>query len=234
MVIESVIFDFDGVIVDTEPLHYKAFQKILEPLGMGYSWEDYCQTYMGFDDRDAFKEAFSASGKALSQDQLNDLISKKADCFQEIIKNGTTPYPGVVELINHLYASNIPIALCSGALAKDIKPILAELAISHCFSCIITADDVPHSKPDPRCYDLTWQQLQQKHPEKITDRMNCVAIEDTPAGISSAKGAGLKVVAVTNSYPAERLAQADCILSVLTELFRFPFKDASKAARVSH
>lgn len=218
MTIESVIFDFDGVIVDTEPLHYKAFQEILSPLGLGYSWEDYCNTYMGFDDRDAFKELFASHGRPLTQEQMEKLIVSKANCFQKIVKNGTTPYPGVVELIDHLNVSEIPLAICSGALLSDIKPILAEFNISHYFSCIITADDVPHSKPDPLCYEMAWQKLQQKHTVKISNKGNCIAIEDTPAGISSAKGAGLKVVAVTNSYPADRLKQADLIIAELTQL----------------
>lgn len=218
MIIESVIFDFDGVIVDTEPLHYKAFQEILSPLGLGYSWEDYCKTYMGFDDRDAFKESFASHGMTLAQEQMEKLIVSKANCFQKIIKNGTTPYPGVMELIDHLNVFKIPIAICSGALISDIKPILTELNINHYFSIIITADDVPQSKPDPRCYDMAWLQLQQKHPTKIINRQNCLAIEDTPSGITSAKGAGLRVAAVTNSYPAGRLKQADLIIAELTQL----------------
>lgn len=89
----AVIFDFDGVIVDTEPLHYQAFQKILSPRNLGYSWEDYLAVYMGFDDRDAFREAFAQRGVALSEGELEQLIAHKAVIFQEVIASGVAPYP---------------------------------------------------------------------------------------------------------------------------------------------
>src|SRR5919108_3104199 len=95
----AVIFDFDGIIVDTEPLHYKAFQEILVPLGLGYSWEEYLRRYIGFDDRDAFREAFRAGGKVLGEEELRELIEEKGQAFQRTIATGVEPYPGVVELI---------------------------------------------------------------------------------------------------------------------------------------
>lgn len=215
MIIESVIFDFDGIIVDTEPLHYKAFQKTLVPLELGFTWNEYCEIYMGYDDRDAFREAFKSKTRSLSTETLDHLISKKAEYFQKIISSGTTPYPGVIALVHHLHTSGVPLAICSGALRSDIHPILEQFSIKKYFSCIVTAEDVPHSKPDPRCYQIAWQQLQKLHPGKITTARKCLAIEDTPAGIESAKGAGLFVVAVTNSYPPEKLTQADVIIQTL-------------------
>lgn len=220
MTVESVIFDFDGVIVDTEPLHYKAFQEVLVPLDLGFTWDDYCEIYMGYDDRDAFREAFASNSRTLSDAMLEQLISDKAACFQKII-SGTTAYPGVIDLINYLNASGIPLAICSGALRSDIYPILEQLSIKQQFSCIITAEDVPSSKPDPRCYQLAWQRLKQLHADKVTSTGNCLAIEDTPAGIAAAKGAGLIVAAVTNSYPEDKLSQSDIILESLHE---FPDK----------
>ena len=215
MQIEAVIFDFDGVIVDTEPLHYKAFQEILSPKGLGYSWEDYVSVYMGFDDRDAFNEAYRRKGAHLSKKELEELICQKADVFQKVISDGVAPYPGVLELIRNLEARNIPIAICSGALRSDIEPIIANLGISESFTHIVTADDVPHSKPDPTCYIMAYQKLAESFPDKISKPENCMAIEDTPAGIAAAKGAGLKVVAVTNSYPDNELGKADTIVTQL-------------------
>lgn len=215
---ESVIFDFDGVIVDTEPLHYKAFQEILAPLGLGFTWEEYCATYMGFDDRDAFREAFNAGARPLSSEELDQLIRAKAGLFQTIVSSGVTAYPGVVELIECLHGAGIPLALCSGALRSDIEPILEQLSIGSRFSCMVTAEDVPHSKPDPASYRLAFRLLQGRYPEAGLRAERCVAIEDTPAGIASAKGAGLRAIAVLNSYPADRLSQADLALRSLEEL----------------
>lgn len=219
---ESVIFDFDGVIVNSEPLHYRAFQAVLEPLGLGFGWQDYCDVYMGFDDRDAFREAFSVGKEQLTDNRLEQLIAQKAEIFQRIITANVPPYPGVVELIRHLHDKNIPIAICSGALLSDIEPILHNLKIAHCFSFIVTAEDVAKSKPDPACYQLTFERLRAKY-QQLTMPSASLAIEDTPAGIAAAKGAALQVVAVTNSYPSGQLQQADILVSELTELITSHF-----------
>ncbi len=216
--VKAVIFDFDGVIVDTEPLHYRAFQRILEPLGFGFSWEKYVETYMGFDDRDAFKEAFNSKDHQLSQTELNKLVLEKAEVFQDVILDGVTAYPGVVKLITKLHDSGIPLAICSGALLSDIVPILELLQISSCFDLIVTADDVQKSKPDPESYQLTFQKLSSLHADKNLTFNNTIVIEDTPAGIKSANGAGLKVIGVTNSYPRENLSAAVLIVDSLESL----------------
>jgi len=204
--LNAVIFDFDGIIVDTEPLHYQAFQEILEPLGLGYSWQEYQERYMGFDDRDAFREAFSAGGRSLSDQELKERIEEKAQAFLTIVSVGVAPYPGVVELIRSI-SGNLPLGLCSGALRSDIDPILIQLGLTNAFDALVTAEEVAASKPDPESYRLTLQRLQEIFPGQI-DPAASIAIEDTPAGIASATGAGLKVLAVTNSYPGARLTGA--------------------------
>jgi beta-phosphoglucomutase len=211
---EAVIFDFDGVIVDTEPLHYAAFQRLLEPLGLGFSWGQYVDTYMGFDDRDAFKEAFKTHGTGLSATALQSFIDQKADLFQEIIRDGIIAYPGVVGLIRGIRARHTPLAISSGALRSDIVPILETLGIADCFDVIVTAEDVVRSKPDPECYRLAHTRLNEFRRLDLTPGQ-VLAIEDTPAGIAAAKGAGLRVMAVTNSYPAQHLSQADQIVETL-------------------
>jgi beta-phosphoglucomutase len=203
----AVIFDFDGIIVNTEPLHYKAFQQLLVPLGLGYSWEEYLRHYIGFDDRDAFHEAFREGGRFLGDEELKRLINEKADAFQHIISAGVEPYPGAVELIRSLQGV-LPLALCSGARPSDINPIMAQLDIAESFDTIVTAPDVAASKPDPASYILAVARLRSVFTGRELTHMNCLAIEDTPAGIASATGAGLKVLAVTNSYPEEKLGSA--------------------------
>lgn len=214
---EAVIFDFDGVIVDTEPLHYAAFQRVLEPLGMHFTWQEYVETYIGFDDRDAFKHAFFLKGTTLSREELYRLIQQKAAFFEEVIGSGVSAYPGVLDLLFRLHAQKLPLALCSGALRSDIDPILTMLGISDYFDVIVTADDVAVSKPDPECYQLAFQRLQTAHQNSLS-KDKTIAIEDTPAGISSAISAGLMVCAVTNSYPAARLDQATFIADSLSSL----------------
>lgn len=210
----AVIFDFDGIIVDTEPLHYKAFQEILVPLGLGYPWEEYLRHYIGFDDRDAFREAFRARGRALDDRELRELIAEKGSAFQRTIAAGVEPYPGVVELIRAI-GGKLPLGLCSGALPSDIEPILEQLELADLFDVIVTAADVQASKPDPASYLLTVAGLGEAYPAQRIIAGNCLAIEDTPAGIASAKAAGLQVLAVTNSYPEEALAGAGRVVNSL-------------------
>ncbi len=215
--LDALVFDFDGIIVDTEPLHYQAFQTVLAPYGLGYSWQEYLECYMGFDDRDAFREAFSGAGKHLDNALLAELIATKAAVFQNIISAGVAAYPGVIPLLKNL-AGTLPLALCSGALAHDIQPILQVLDLEHVFTVTVTADDVTASKPDPESYALALRRLMTAYPDRRFSASSCLAIEDTPAGIASATGAGLCVLAVTNSYKADHLTGATKIVDSLESM----------------
>lgn len=205
----AVIFDFDGIIVDTEPFHHKAFMEVLKPYGIACSWADYLEHYAGFDDRDAFRAFFSNAGKRLSKTKLLHLLAEKAETFAAVVAGGVTPYPGVLGLIRTL-AHDLPLGLCSGAVRSDILPILSQIGLDNIFRVIVTADDVPVSKPDPACYRLALQQLSCVAPDLCSQGKGCLAIEDTPTGIAAARGAGLPVLAITNNYPAERLQGEGC------------------------
>jgi len=217
---EAVLLDFDGIRGAREPMRYRAFTAVLDPVGMGFPGKEYVETYMGFDDRDAFREAFRAKGVALDDADLANLVSAKSRAFQDGIRNGVASYPGAVPMIASLHAAGRPLALCSGALRSDIDPILAQLGVARRFDVIVSADDVRRSKPDPESYALAFARLSERYPVLLTLPGKSVAVEDTPAGIRSAKGAGLRVLAVTNSYGAGELADADWIAESL-ESVRF-------------
>jgi beta-phosphoglucomutase len=217
---EAVLFDFDGVLVDSEPMHYRAFTAVLDPLGMGFPWKEYVDTYMGFDDRDAFREAFRAKGIGLDDANLAKLVAAKSEAFLRGLCDGVTAYPGVVALIESLHAAGHPLALCSGALRSDIDPILEQLGVARRFDVIVSADDVRRSKPDPESYSLAFARLSERCAASLTVPERSVAVEDTPAGIRSAKGAGLRALAVTNSYGPGELSEADWIVESL-EYVRF-------------
>ena len=217
---EAVLFDFDGILVDSEPMHYRAFTEVLDPLGLGFPWEAYVEIYMGFDDCDAFREAYRAKGIDLDDANLGKLVAAKSEAFLRGLSAGVTTYPGAVPLIETLSAAGFPLALCSGALRSDIDPILAQLGVARRFDVIVSADDVRRSKPDPESYALAFGRLSERHPALLTAPEMSVAVEDTPAGIRSAKGAGLRALAVTNSYGAGDLAEADWVVGSL-EAVRF-------------
>ena len=217
---EAVLFDFDGILVDSEPMHYRAFTGVLDPLGMGLPWKEYVEIYLGYDDRDAFRKAFGAKGIDLDDANLAKLVAAKSREFRNGIRNGVTAYPGAVPMIESLRAAGQPLALCSGALRSDITSILTQLGVARCFDVIVSTDDVRRSKPDPESYALAFARLSEKYATLLTVPGKSVAVEDTAAGIRSAKGAGLRVLAVTNSYGAGELAEADWIVESL-ESVRF-------------
>jgi beta-phosphoglucomutase len=212
---QAVVFDFDGVIADTERLHFDAFRKVLEPEGISFTWEDYVARYMGCDDRDAFRKSFRLGGRELDDRKLASLVRAKSRVFQEIIRNGVRTYPGVLRMIGSLHASGIPMAVCSGALRSDIDPILSGAGIACCFSRIVSAEDVRKGKPDPEGYILAFRELTRSHTSKVSSTGACLAVEDTADGIKAAKWAGFSVLAVANNYPAEALSRADYVADSL-------------------
>jgi len=218
MSLQAVFFDFDGIVVNSEPLHYRAFARVFEPEGLAFSWEIYCGVYLGFDDRDVVRERFREAGRTLDEATMRRLMQAKASAFLRLIEEeGAEAYPGVVELIRAL-SRRVPLAICSGALRSDIEPILAKLGIAACFHDMVTADQVQVSKPDPESYREGFSRISRKFPAEVTVPARCLAIEDTPAGIAAARGAGLRVLAVTNTYEADELTDADWVVSSLAEV----------------
>jgi len=210
--LEAVIFDFDGVIVDSEPLHHAAFNAVFAELGLNVSYEDYIRDYIGFDDRDAIRHACEVVGRPIDDALMPRLIADKAEAFERILGAGVQAIPGAVALIRST-AARWPIAIASGALRNDINLILPALAnddLAALFGAIVTADDVEHSKPDPATYLLAAKRLS-------VDPAACVAIEDTPAGLRSAKAAGMRTLAVATSYPVAKL-EADRVVENLESI----------------
>lgn len=213
--LEAVFFDFDGVIADTEPLHFRAFQRVLEALSIPMTWDQYLEECVGFDDRDVFRYMMARQGLALAPDALRALCARKADAFLALVREEQpAPYPGAERLLRDLHG-RVPLALCSGAVPGDIRPILAAASLDSLFEVMVTADDVEASKPDPTCYRLALERLRALHPGRALRAAHAVAIEDTPAGIAAAAGAGLRVLAVAHTHPARLLGQATRVVETL-------------------
>ncbi len=216
---KAVFFDFDGILVDTEPLHYAAFTEAFRPEGLDFSREEYDQVYIGFDDRDAVDTAARARGRNLADDVRQRLLRTKVDAFTRLVRETRlAPLPGVQEWIQLLRKRRIPIALCSGALRCDIDPVLDRIGLAAAFAIRVTADDVAHSKPDPASYRLAHERLC-RHVGRTFPPGQCLAIEDTPTGIASARGAGLRVLGVTTNCPAAALSEADYVVSSLKDVY---------------
>ncbi len=217
--LKAVIFDCDGILVDTEPLHYAAFQEILQPLGLGFDYEHYMKHYIGFDDRDAFREAFRERGRPLDGNRLSAFMEAKEDALQRIIARGVPTFPGVVELVRELAAEGVPMAVASGALRHEVETFVRGLELQDAFPVIVAADEVQHSKPDPETYLKALSRVREHFGFSELPARCCVAIEDTPTGMRSARQAGLFVVGVAHSYALEQLRdEADHVVKGLPEL----------------
>lgn len=214
---KAIIFDFDGVIVDSEPLHFRAFLRVARSLGITFDYQGYLRDYVGYDDRDAFRAMLEANRQAeLAHDpkQLADLCQRKAHAFEAIVNEGVDPIPGAVELVREAHGV-LPIAIASGATRADIDLILARLDLADAFAVITTADDVPQSKPDPRTYRIAFERLAAAHPDAQLEPASCLAIEDTAAGIASARGAGLMTLGLNTLGDAGQLRDAQRVVASL-------------------
>jgi beta-phosphoglucomutase len=216
--LKAVIFDCDGILVNTEPLHYEAFQKVLVPLGLGHDFERYMESFIGFDDRDAFLHAFEEAGREIDPLTLETLIEAKGNALAKLIEQGVPTFPGVVDLVRELGKHGLPMAVASGALRHEVQGFVRSLGLNGAFCAIVAADDVKKSKPDPETYLLALERLKEAQSWTSLDPGSCIAIEDTPAGIVSARAAGLFVIGVTNSFPEDHLREADRVIGSLAGL----------------
>jgi len=216
--LRAVIFDFNGIIVDDEPIHFKLFQRVLGEEGITLTEEDYYARYLGFDDRGAFSAGYQEKNRSLSDDKLAELVARKAEYYQEAIRNQVAIFPGVHVLIAAL-APQLPLAVASGALRAEIETILSTAALLHYFTVIVAAEDVAHGKPEPEIFLKALEQLNVRRGNRNTiNAADCLVIEDSKEGIKAARRAGMKCLAVTNSHPVELLSGADAVVTSLEEI----------------
>lgn len=214
--LRAVIFDCDGVIADTEPLHLAAFQKVLGEEGIELTEEDYYRRYLALDDRGCFTRAFLDNGKSLTIEALAELISRKASYIEPVMRGRLTLFPGAADFIRRVSAK-YPAAVASGALRREVELILEHGGLSDCFQLIVSAEDVAESKPAPDPFLKALALLNEAAPQKIYPR-ECLVVEDSVHGVEAAHSAGMFCLAVTNSYPKERLARADRVVESLEKL----------------
>ena len=215
--LRAVIFDFNGIIVDDEPIHFRLFQRIFNEEGFDLTEELYYQRYLGFDDRGAFLAGFRDQGKALSNIKLQELIARKADYYQEAIRNHAAIFPGVKALVEDL-SPTVPIAVASGALRHEIETILRTAGLLDHFRAIVSAEDVRQGKPEPEIFLKALSGLNTGRNGDLIGPADCVVIEDSKEGVHGARRAGMKCLAVTNSHPPELLREADAVVASLEEV----------------
>ena len=207
--IEAVVFDFDGVLANSEPLHLRAYQEVLEDLGLRIERDEYYANYLGFDDTGAFKAIARAHGLEWTDHQVAALVARKAVVFDELLGSEDVLYPAAARCVARL-ASVMPLGIASGALRHEIEAILRGAGLDRHFRFIVASGDTPLSKPAPDPY----RRAAELHGRAAAA---CVAVEDSRWGIESAKGAGMACVGITHTYPAEELDPADTVIASLDE-----------------
>jgi len=216
MTIKALIFDFDGVLTDTEPIHMNAWLSALESLGISFTEEDYKNFYIGLNDRDFLDEVGRRNSIHFDDAQKTDLIEIKAATCMESLKLEIPLIPGVKEFIEKS-SKKYMLAICSGALRSEIEFILKKSGLFNYFSVVISSESVKKGKPDPEGYIRALEEVQKISPSVIlADEV--AAIEDSPKGIEAARKAGLKCIGVTNSYPRAELNSANLVVDSLAEL----------------
>lgn len=203
--IRAVVFDFDGVLANSEPLHFRGYRDVLAPRGVALTERSYYENYLGYDDIGAFRAIAGDFGVTFTDADIADLVAKKAVRLEELEKSASVLFPGAREAIERMAAAG-PVAIASGALKGEILRVLDHEGLRGHFPIVVSAEDTPASKPDPAPYLLAAELLAARHPG--LQAAECVAIEDSKWGLLSARAAGMKTVGISHTYPAAELADA--------------------------
>ncbi|MCB1037168.1 MAG: HAD family phosphatase, partial [Acidobacteria bacterium] len=214
-------FDFNGVLVDDEPLHLKLFQRVLGEEGVVLSEEDYYEKYLGFDDRDCFMAVLEAAGETAGLTRVMRLITRKAAYYSEVVRREGFPFfPGAVELVREAGAAGLMLGIVSGALRDEVEGALEQAGVHALFKLLVTAEDVKRSKPDPEGYQLGLEGLSSRPPlpGRLVHPHEVLVLEDTPAGLAAAHSLSMTTLGVAQTYPASELAMADAVVESLEGL----------------
>jgi beta-phosphoglucomutase len=208
--LQAIVLDFDGVIVNSEPLHLRAFQAVLAEEGTALNAHDYYARYVGLDDDAAFRAVARDRGLPISDGQVAGLIARKTVRVQAMLADSTPLFPGAAERMRE-FAEAVPLAVASGALRHEIIGVLESAGLARFVGAVVAAGETPRGKPAPDPYRRAVDLLSECTGDPL-EPSRVVAIEDTLQGLHAARAAGLRTVAVTTTYPATALQVAELIV----------------------
>jgi beta-phosphoglucomutase len=215
--LRAIVFDFDGVIANSEPLHYGAMRDVLAEDGIALSSQAYYSRYLGYDDFEAFRAIGDDCGAAFSDARIAALVARKAVRIEELERDRSVLFPGAAETIRRA-ASAVPLGIASGSLRAEILRVLDAADLGRSFAVIVGAEDTPRGKPAPDPYVRAVRLLSAVVGIGPLEPSECVAIEDSRWGLQSARDAGLRTVGVTQTYDASELVGADLIIPSIDAL----------------
>jgi HAD superfamily hydrolase (TIGR01509 family) len=198
----ATLLDFDGVLVDSEPVHLAAFNDVLAPRGITIGEREYAERYMSLDDAGVFRAVLSHSGSTLREEEVRALVAAKSPRFLARFEESFRVFPGAVDLIVRRAARG-PVGVVSAALEREIEFALDRMGVRSGVAFVVSAEHTAVSKPDPAPYLLAIERL-----KKLGHRGGAVVVEDSLGGVASAKGAGLRCVGVAHSCSEDALARA--------------------------
>jgi beta-phosphoglucomutase len=220
-VLRAILFDFNGVLVDDEPIHLEMFQRVLAEEGIPLSAADYYERYVGLDDRGCFAAVLRAAGETPSVERLMRLIARKAAYYQERIRRHGYPlFAGAAGLVGAAAEAGLMLGVVSGALRHEVEGALGQAGLAGRFKVLVTAEDVAEGKPDPEGYRRALEALNSLPPlpERLLHPHQVLAVEDSPAGLAAAAEIGLVTLGIAHTFPAALLDGADAVAPSLDGL----------------
>ena len=208
----GIIFDLDGVLVNSGEEHYQSFARLGEEAGYTITREQF-RGLFGRHNSDIFP---IVCGRPLPADEIARLADRKETIFRELLRGRVAALPGVHALLPSLRDVGFHLAIGSSTPRANVEMILNELALIDLLEVIVSAEDVTNGKPDPQVFLLAAQKLG-------IPAAHCVVVEDAVAGVQAAKSGGMLALAVTTNHPREALKQADYVVESLAELSPMDF-----------
>jgi beta-phosphoglucomutase len=207
--IQALFFDFNGVIIDDEPLQLKAYQEVLAGHGINLMEEQYYGS-MGMDDKAFLRAAFKQGDRELTEVTMQEAIDRKSEIHRRLIEDELTLFPGVVSFLETT-SRRYQLGLVSMARRVEIDYVLQRARLSSLFSVIVSAEEVAHCKPDPECYVLAFAKINEVR--SMARRLpllpqECLVIEDAAQGIAAGRAAGMRTMGVTNTVAEAALRDA--------------------------
>lgn len=218
--IKAILFDFNGVIIDDEPIQMRAYQEVLKDENIELTEQDY-YSCLGMDDKTFIKAAFERAGKTASDEKVTEIMLAKSARWRDVVSEDLPLFEGIENFIRKM-SQEFTLGIVSMARREEIEFVLEKANLAECFSSIVSAEEVSAPKPNPECYRIGFRKVDAAHTAHqhlpITHG-ECLAIEDSPQGILAAKAMDLKTLAVTNtvSEAEMRKAGADSIAKNLDD-----------------